>query len=224
MSNPKIRRSGKRVIRVDPLHPQPDLISQAAELIRQGGVLAFPTETFYGLGTNALNSQAIDKIYRIKRREREKPILILIESGDKAEAFVKPFSPAVKLLMEAFWPGPLTILFQASDRLPGKLTAGTGKIGIRVPSHPVAEALLSAVQMPLTGTSANRSEGVPPRTAEEVRSSLGRELDLVLDAGPTPGKKPSTLLDCTVIPFRIVREGVISRAAIERVAGELAEE
>ena len=97
----------------------------------------------------------------------------------------------------------------------------TGKIGIRVPSHPVAMALLNACKVPLTGTSANRADGPSPHTAEEVRNSIGRELDAILDGGPTPGKKPSTVLDCTVRPFRIVREGVISREALEAVAGKI---
>jgi L-threonylcarbamoyladenylate synthase len=129
----------------------------------------------------------------------------------------------VKLLMEAFWPGPLTILFQASKNIPAELTAGTGKIGIRVPSHPVARALLSAVRGPLTGTSANRSEGASPRTAEEVRDGIGSDLDLILDSGPTQGGKPSTVLDCTISPVRIVRDGVVSKAALEAVAGKVAE-
>jgi L-threonylcarbamoyladenylate synthase len=125
-------------------------------------------------------------------------------------------------LMETFWPGALTILFQADLRLPAELTAGTGKIGIRVPSHPVARALLSAVEAPLTGTSANRSDEASPQTADEVYESIGRDVDLILDAGPTRGEKPSTVLDCTTSPFRIVREGVVSKAALEAVARKIA--
>ena len=166
MSNPKIKRSREKTVRLDPVHPQPEFLAQAADLIHRGGVVAFPTETYYGLGADALNLQAIDRIYRIKGRDRSKPILILVEASGRIESFVRPFPPMVKLLMEAFWPGPLTILFQADRRLPVELTAGTGKIGIRVPSHPVARALLSAVRGPLTGTSANRADGPSPKTAE----------------------------------------------------------
>src|SRR6185295_1622679 len=134
MSKPKTKRSGKRIVQVDPLHPQPEFLAQAADLIRRGGIVAFPTETYYGLGADALNPKAIERIYGIKGRDRTKPILILVESSGKIEAFVKPFSPKVVNLMETFWPGPLTILFQANKKLPAELTAGTGRIGIRVTS------------------------------------------------------------------------------------------
>jgi L-threonylcarbamoyladenylate synthase len=221
MSKPKTKRFSEIVVRIDPLHPQPDILAQAADLIHRGGVVAFPTETYYGLGADALNSQAIERIYKIKGRDRGKPILILVESSGRIEAFVKPFSPMVKHLMATFWPGPLTILFQASKRLPVELTAETGKIGIRVPSHPVARALLSTVKAPLTGTSANQADGTSPKTAEGVRDSIGGELDLILDGGPTPGEKPSTVLDCTENPFRIVREGVIPRAVLEAQVGKI---
>lgn len=221
MLKPRSKRSSERVIRVDPLHPQPELIAQAATLIHQGGVIAFPTETYYGLGANALNRQAIERIYTIKGRDRTKPILILVEVRARINRFVKPFHPMVERLMETFWPGPLTILFQANDSLPIELTAGTGKIGIRVPSHPVAKALLSAAGVLLTGTSANRADKPPLQTAEEVQNSIGQELNLILDGGSTPGEKSSTVLDCTVSPFRIVREGIIPRGALETVVGKI---
>lgn len=221
MSKPRTDRSSERVIRVDPLHPQSELLANAADLIHRGGVIAFPTETYYGLGVDALNRQAIERIYTIKGRDRTKPILILIEARARINAFVKPFPPMVERLIETFWPGPLTIIFQASDRIPIELTAGTGKIGIRVPSHPVAKALLSVAGVPLTGTSANRADGPPPQTAEEVRNSIGRQLDLILDGGPTTGEKPSTVLDCTASPFQVVREGIISKEALETVVGKI---
>ena len=221
MSKPKTKKSSERIVRTDPVHPQPEFVAQAADLIHRGGVVAFPTETYYGLGADALNLQAIERIYKIKGRDRSKPILILVESSGRIESLVKPFPLTVERLMETYWPGPLTILFQAGSRLPIELTAGTGKIGIRVPSHPVARALLLAVRGPLTGTSANRADSPSPKTAQEVRKSIGPEVDLILEAGPTPGKKPSTVLDCTVSPFRIVREGMVSRAALEAVIGKI---
>ncbi len=221
MSKPRTKRSNERVIRVDPLDPQPELLAQAAAVIHRGGVIAFPTETYYGLGADALNRQAIERIYTIKGRDRTKLILILVEARARISEFVKPFPPMVERLMETFWPGPLTILFQVNDRLPIELTSGSGKIGIRVTSHPVAKALLEACRVPLTGTSANRANGPSPQTAEEVRNSIGQELDLILDGGSTPGEKPSTVLDCTVSPFRIVRQGIISREALETVVGEI---
>jgi L-threonylcarbamoyladenylate synthase len=222
MSKPKIKRSSEKIVRIDPAHPQPEFLAQAAELIHRGGVVAFPTETYYALGVDALNPQAIERIYKAKGRDRSKPILILVESSGRIESLVKPVSPTVERLMEIFWPGPLTILFQADGRIPIELTAGTGKIGIRVPSHPVARALLLAAQAPVTGTSANRADGPSPQTADEVYGSIGRELDLILDGGPTPGGKPSTVLDCTASPFRIVREGIVSREALETAIGKIA--
>jgi L-threonylcarbamoyladenylate synthase len=215
MLKPRIDRSTKRIVKVDPLHPQSELLAQAAGLIHRGGVIAFPTETFYGLGADALNRLSIERIYSIKGRDRTKPILILVETRAMINKFVKRFPGGVEQLMEAFWPGPLTILFRAGDRIPIELTAGSGKIGIRIPSHPVATAILRASRVPLTGTSANRAEGPSPRTADEVVARLGQELDLILDGGPTPGDKPSTILDCTVSPFRIIREGVVSREALK---------
>jgi len=215
MSKPRTKRSSERVIRVNPLHPQPELIAQTANLIHRGGIIALPTETYYGLCADALNPQAIERIYKIKERDRGKPILILVEARGRINTIVKPFSPMVERLMAAFWPGPLTILFPASDRIPIELTAGSGKIGIRVPSHPVARALLRVCRSPLTGTSANRAGEPSSRTAEEVINSLGQELDLVLDGGPTPGEKPSTILDCTVSPFQVVREGILSREILK---------
>ena len=187
MSKPKIKRSSERIVRVDPVHPQPEFLAQAAGLIHRGGVVAFPTETFYGLGADALNPQAIKRIYQIKGRDQTKPILILVESSGRIEALVKPFPSMVERLMETFWPGPLTIVFQADGRLPIELTAGTGKIGIRVPSDPVVQALLSAVRVPLTGTSANRADGTIPsdcgRSGRHHRRAAGSDFGCRPHAG-----------------------------------------
>lgn len=197
----------------------------AADLLRLGrairstidssGLVALPTETFYGLGVDPFNERAVDRLYQVKRREDDKPVLVLI--GDRAQLplLTTEISPIATLLMETFWPGALTILFQAHPSLPRNLTAGTGLVGIRLSSCVPLTQLLKVVG-PVTGTSANRSGGVPARTAELVQRDFGSDVDLIIDAGETPGDPPSTVVDSRE-PVRLVREGAVSRQMIQNV-------
>jgi L-threonylcarbamoyladenylate synthase len=189
------------------------LSRQVASVLQRSGLVAIPTETFYGLGVNPFDARALDRLRAVKGREDAKPILVLVASINDLSAFVEHVPPAASLLIEGFWPGPLTILFPARASLPHALTAGTGLVGMRVSScRPLCE-LLTRVG-PLTGTSANRAGAAPARTAEAVQQAFGDAVDLILDAGPTPGGLPSTVVDAHH-SLRIVREGAIERSVIE---------
>lgn len=189
------------------------LSRQVALVIQRSGLVAIPTETFYGLGVNPFDARAVDRLRAVKGREDEKPILVLVGSVNDLSSFVEHVPPVASILIEVFWPGPLTILFPARASLPLALTAGTGLVGVRLSScQPLCE-LLTRVG-PLTGTSANRAGAAPARTAEAVQQALGDAVDLILDAGPTPGGLPSTVVHAHD-SLRIVREGVIARSVIE---------
>jgi L-threonylcarbamoyladenylate synthase len=206
------------IVKVDAEKPDEKGIRETVQIIRQGGVVAYPTESFYGLGVDPSGEKAVERLFQIKRRQREQPILVLIPSIETLDFLVRRVPAAARILMHAFWPGGLTLVFDASDRVPRTITGGTGKIGIRVSSHPIAASLVGAVGGPITSTSANVTGKQPCRTAHEVARQLGRQVDVILDGGTTPGKSASTVLDVTMEPPAILREGMISRAQIEQVA------
>jgi len=185
-------------------------IRQAARLIRNGTVVAFPTETFYGLAALATDQRAISKLFLLKRRAIQKSLSILLASLDELDNWIDDLTSDARHLAASFWPGPLTLVFAAGKKLPTNLTAGTGKIAVRISSHPVAQALVEAVGAPITATSANRSGSPSCRSSEEVLSQLGSELEAILDAGLTPGGKASTIADVTTRPPKILRIGAIA--------------
>jgi len=186
-----------------------EAIRQAAQFIVNGGVIAFPTETFYGLAALATDDQAIDKLYQLKKRPAQKSLSILIADLGELDDWVETIPIQALHLTARFWPGPLTLVFAAARRLPTNLTADTGKIGVRISSHPVAQALVREVGAPITATSANRSRSPSCRSADEVRTQLGSDLEAILDAGLTPGGKVSTIADVTTRPPKILRVGAI---------------
>lgn len=190
-------------------------LQAAKEVIRRGGVLAIPTESFYALAASPWDAAAVRRVCAIKGRPEGKPILVLIADRTQLDGLIAERSPAATVLIERFWPGPLTLIFTASQALPNVLTAGTGTIGIRQTAYPALLPLLRAIG-PLTGTSANRSGQAPAQTAQEVQAALSGELDLILDAGPTPGGMPSTMVD-TVGRVRILRSGPVTGREIESV-------
>jgi L-threonylcarbamoyladenylate synthase len=188
-----------------------EVIQKAAQVIHEGGVVAVPTESFYGLAVHALDEKAIGCLFAVKRRREDNPVLILIPSKEGLSSYVTEVYEKGRKLMERFWPGGLTMVFFAGPILPRSLTAGTGKIGVRLSSHPVPTELARAVGAPITGTSANRSGRPSCSTAEEVMEALGEDIDLILDGGKTAGGKGSTVLDVTTDPPVVVREGIVSR-------------
>ena len=191
-----------------------EVIQEAAQVIHGGGVVAVPTESFYGLAVHALDEKAIERLFAVKRRREDNPVLILIPSKEGLSSYVTEVYKKDRKLMERFWPGGLTMVFFAGPILPRSLTAGTGKIGVRLSSHSVPTELARAVGAPITGTSANRSGQPPCSTAEEVMEALGEDIDLILDGGKTAGGKGSTVLDVTTDPPVVVREGIVSRDAL----------
>jgi L-threonylcarbamoyladenylate synthase len=189
------------------------LSEQITLVLQRGGLTAIPTETFYGLGVSPFDRKAVTRLRAVKGRGEGQPILVLLGSLNDVTLFVDDIPPPASLLIEAFWPGALTIVFPARASIPSAVTAGTGRVGLRLsPCLPLRE-LLTLVG-PLTGTSANRAGAPPARTACEVQQAFGEEVDLIIDAGPTPGGLPSTVVEAGD-RLHIVREGAVPRGAIE---------
>jgi L-threonylcarbamoyladenylate synthase len=189
-------------------------IEKASQKILEGGVVAFPTETFYGLGADALELKALRKIFQIKEREENKPLLLLVADRTWLPGLVKKIPPVAEQLIERFWPGPLTLVFEASPNLPSILTAHTGQIGLRISSHPVAQALVQAVGRAITATSANVTGQPSASLASEVFQTLGKQVDAILDGGKTAGGLGSTVLDVSGVLPKILRQGAVSRTEL----------
>jgi L-threonylcarbamoyladenylate synthase len=194
---------------VDADRPDPEALHEAAAVLQSGGTVAFPTESFYGLGADALAPAAVRRVFGLKGRPESKPLLVLVDSVERALALAVDADPRARELMARHWPGPLTLVLRAASMVPVEVTAGSGTVGLRVPGHAVALGLVRAAGRPVTAPSANPSGGPPPTRAEEVTRSLGPALDLVLDGGATAGGAGSTVADCTVWPPRILRQGPI---------------
>ena len=190
-------------------------LKKAVNIILSGGVVAFPTESFYGLAVNATDEGAIQRLFAIKERKSESPVLILIGSVQALDQYVRHISKVAQELITRFWPGGLTLIFDAKPNISSLLTAGTGKIGIRLSSHPVATQLARSAGVPITGTSANISGQPPCVSATEIFHSLGKMVDVILDGGKTEGGKGSTVLDTTVTPPRILREGMVGHEQLK---------
>jgi len=203
------------VITIDPLDIAPSSIEKAVTILKAGGVVAFPTETFYGLAADAANEKAVDRIFEIKGRSFNNPIALIISRQDDLDLLTDNIPEAAKKLMAAFWPGPLTLVFKASPYVSRRLTAGTGKIGVRISSNPIAQALAAGLGRPMTATSANLSGSRECTTAQDVLSQIGPRLDALIDGGATPGGKGSTFCDASSDPPAILREGIIAEAGIK---------
>ena len=200
--------------------PDRILIRLAADIIKRGGVVAFPTETSYGLGASIIQTEALERIYVIKKRPRHKPLLVLISDTSDLIRLASRVPPAAVALMERLWPGPLTLLLPARPGLPWPLCADTGKVGVRISSHPWAHSLVTILGNPVTATSANLSGHPAACKAEEVADQLrSTPPDYILDGGPVSGGPPSTIIDVSIDPPEIIREGAISPKDIRDVTG-----
>jgi L-threonylcarbamoyladenylate synthase len=200
-----------RIIKVDPVNPAPAAIKKAALAIKGGGTVAFPTRGLYGLGCDAFNAAAVAGLYTLKRRAAQKPILILIGHPGQLDRLVTHVPGIAANIMRQFWPGQVTLVFEADQDVSPELTGGSGKIGIRLPGHPVAAALVEAVAGPITGTSANLSGSPGCHRIGDLAPQIAHQLDLILDAGPLTGGRGSTVVDVTGKDQPIVlREGVVS--------------
>lgn len=183
-------------------------IARAAEVLRRGEAVVYPTETLYGLGVDALNPQALERLLRLKVRQAGKPTSVLVRDRDMLADLVEAIPAVADQLMQRFWPGPLTLVLAAKVSVPEGLTAGTASIGVRISSHPVAQALVTALGKPLTTPSANPAGERPPTRIEHARDYFGKEVGLYLDAGVLPGEPPSTIVDVRD-GLRLVRAGAI---------------
>ncbi len=193
--------------------PLDAVFARCRDVVRSRGVIAYPTDTFYGLGADPRDPEAVKKVFDIKGRKAGQPILLLLHDRSEVTAWASVVTPSAERLMDRFWPGPLTLVFPAAAHVLPELTGGSGTIGLRVPGNELTRELLRRLGTALTGTSANRSGGRDPRTADDVMHEVGDRVDLVLDGGATAGDRPSTIVDVTVEPPRIIRQGIIDIAA-----------
>jgi L-threonylcarbamoyladenylate synthase len=204
------------ILKVDADNSEEVILTRAVEILANGGILAYPTETFYGLGADATNQKAIEKIFAVKGRDFKNPISLIIGQPEDIYPLVKDIPESARKLMAAFWPGALTIVFLAANNVSQLLTAGSGKIGLRVSSHPIARGIVQKLKRPLTATSANLSGSPECSRASEVAEQIGDIIDAIVDLGSTPGIVGSTIIDSTCDPPVILREGAISRQTIEK--------
>jgi L-threonylcarbamoyladenylate synthase len=207
------------LLRVDPSHPDPDTIARAAEVIRDSRLVAFPTETVYGLGAHALDARAVERIYEAKGRPSYNPIIVHVADAERAGQVVSAWNDVADRLARAFWPGPMTLVLPKRAEVPDAVTAGLSTVGVRVPAHPVAKALLAAADAPIAAPSANRSMQLSPTMASHVVASLGDAVDIVLDGGPTWVGIESTVIDVAGGQPIVLRPGTITLEQIERAAG-----
>ena len=191
----------------------------AVEVLREGGIVAFPTDTVYGVGAHAMLPGAVAWLYRVKERPADKAIPLLLPGIETLSQVVASIPEAARALAERFWPGALTIVLPRADTVSDEITAGGNTVAVRVPDHPVAQALLAALGAPLAATSANLSGQPAPDTADGVLAQLGGRIDLLLDGGVCPGGVASTVLDLTVSPPRILRAGRVLPHQIAEVIG-----
>jgi len=207
---------------VDPAVPSPEVIARAARLIRSGRLVAFPTETVYGLGANALDPSAVERIYIAKGRPEYNPLIVHVADVTAARNLTRVWPDEAEILANAFWPGPLTLVLPKRPMIPDAVTANLPSVAVRVPLHPVALALLSEVEIPIAAPSANRSMLLSPTTGSHVEKSLGESVDLILDAGPTPVGIESTVIDLSSAEPVLLRPGTISLPQIEALIGLVA--
>ncbi len=212
------------LIKVNSRKPDRKAILKAAEIIKDGGLVVFPTETLYGLGANAFDPRAVSKIFRVKGRSEQKPLIILIARKEDLRGVACDIPPLTWKLVKKFWPGPLTLVLKKKKIIPKEVSAGSNTIAVRLSPHPVARALVSAAGVPITAPSANLSGKRPHHTIAGALKELGnkKEINLFLDAGKTPIGKPSTLVDLTKNPPRILREGSITKKQLKKVIGRIA--
>jgi L-threonylcarbamoyladenylate synthase len=196
-------------------------LEDAARTISNGGLIAFRTDTFYGLGADPLSRLAIRRIRQLKSREETKPILLLISDYDKVASFITKPSELFLSLAGRYWPGPLTLVSNARPELPEELTAGSGTIGLRLPDDNEVRSLVGACGGALTATSANPSGDLPARTAKDVETYFATGIDLIIDGGDVTVMQPSTVLDLTGPEPRLIREGAVSRKALEESLREI---
>jgi L-threonylcarbamoyladenylate synthase len=202
---------------VNPANPEPSIIARAAACLREGGLVAFPTETVYGLGVNALDAVAVRRLFAAKDRPASDPLIVHLADSASLERVAREIPDVALRLAERFWPGPLTIVLPRGDEVPSEVAAGGNTVAVRVPVHPVAQALLRAAAIPIAAPSANLFSRPSPTRAEHVRDDLNGRIDIILDGGPTTVGVESTVLDLTTIPPVIWRPGAVTLTMIREL-------
>lgn len=192
-----------------------EVLNKAVEALEKGCVIAYPTETFYGLGVKFDREDSLERLYKIKQRQKDKAIPLIIGDRNLLSLVAKSVSRKALILMERFWPGPLSLVLSAKENISRYITAGTGKVAIRVPGESFAFSLARTVTFPMTATSANLSGMPPAREAGAVVSYFGDTIDLLIDGGPVPGGLPSTIVDVTGEEIKILREGAINGESLK---------
>lgn len=195
-----------------------EVVKEALRTLKNGGIVAYPTESFYAIGIMADDEAALKKLYKIKKRPLEKAIPVIIGNKNVLKSLVKSIPPQAEELIKEFWPGPLTIVFDARSSLPVVLSGGTGKVAVRIPGESFALYLARSANFPITATSANPSGKPPAQEPDEVIDYFGEDIDLVIDGGKTLGGKPSTIIDVTVSPLRVLREGKIPLDKLQKIS------
>ncbi|MCG9967912.1 threonylcarbamoyl-AMP synthase [Pelotomaculum terephthalicicum JT] len=219
MLNKKINT---KYITVDPFHPESGPLEEGGSVLRRGGLVAFPTETVYGLGANALDGRAVAGIFAAKGRPQDNPLIVHVAGPEAVGGLVKKTTGAAEALMNAFWPGPLTIILPVGEAVPAQVTAGLGTVAVRMPAHPVALGLLRAAGVPVAAPSANTSGRPSPTTARHVLSDLAGRIDLIIDGGPAGVGVESTVVDLTVPVPLVLRPGGITPEDLSRVLDAVA--
>jgi L-threonylcarbamoyladenylate synthase len=210
-----------RLIPVDRQAPDAAAVREAASLLARGGLVAFPTETVYGLGADALNAGAVERIFEVKGRPPDNPIIVHIGNPAEIDRLVTVVPAAARTLITRFWPGPLTLVLPAAQAVPAVTRGGLPTVAVRMPDHPVALALIRAAGRPLAAPSANISGRPSPTTAQHVLADLGDRVDLILDAGPTPVGVESTVLDLAGTPPALLRPGGVPLEALREALGDV---
>ncbi len=210
-----------KIIKINPHKPESDKIKIAAKVLRRGGLVAFPTDTVYGLGADALNPKAVKKIFKVKKRLLTNPLPILIAKKTDLKKYTSIAPAKVKKLINKFWPGPLTIALSKKKIIPDIVTSGKKSVGVRVPDNPVAVSLIQALGRPLAATSANLSGRPSPKNAMAVKKYLNNKIDLILDGGKTKLGRESTVLDCTTSLPTLLRPGAIKIKTLEKLIGKI---
>lgn len=205
------------ILKINPRQPEADLISRAARVLQKGGVIGYPTETVYGIGSNIFAGSAVDRIYALKNRDQSKAMIIIAADIIQIGDLVEEIPESAERLMENFWPGPLTLVFKASQEMRESTFHRTQTIAIRIPDCTICLALLKSCGFPLISTSANHSGEPPATSAAQVQMLFGDQLDLIIDGSETLSTTPSTVVDVTRLPVRVLREGAISRLEIDTV-------
>lgn len=212
-----------QIVPVHPAEPKPARIEAACEVLRAGGVVALPTETFYGLAVDSSQASAVQQLNRLKVKHPDSPVLLLAADLAQVERVSAAPPPAFAVLAAAFWPGPLTLVLPAAPGVPVQVTGGRGTVGVRVPGLALPRRIAAALGRPVTGVSANLHGQPPPRVAADVAAAFVEGVDLLLDGGPTQGGAPSTVVDLTTARPSVLRRGIVRQAALRHFLPDLEE-